>query len=269
MSFTSTIRMAVMLALLTGLFLAIGFFFAGTAGMTIGLIFAFMMNFLAYFFSDSIVLRMYGAKKLEDKKISAIVEKLAKKAGIPKPKTYIVNMDVPNAFATGRSPKHSAVAVTRGLLDKLNESETEGVLAHEISHIKNRDTLVQTVAATIAGAISWLAYAFMFGDEDRNIFSTMLLFVLAPLAATLIQLSISRGREYMADAGGAKLSNPLDLASALGKISAAVKEKPSRGNAATSHLFIINPFSGSSVAGLFATHPPVEERVRRLKEMAK
>ncbi len=269
MSFTSTFRMALLLGLLTALFLAIGYFFAGMAGMTIGLAFAFMMNFFAYFFSDSIVLRMYGAKKLEDKKINAMIERLAKKAGIPKPKTYIVNMDVPNAFATGRSPKHSAVAVTKGLIDTLNESEIEGVLAHEISHIKNRDTLVQTIAATMAGAISWLAYAFMFGDEDRNMFSTLLLFVLAPLAATLIQLSISRGREYMADAGGAKLSNPLDLAAALGKISAAAKEKPLRGNAATSHMFIINPFSGSSIAGLFATHPPVEERIARLKEMGK
>lgn len=267
MSITSTIRMTLLLGLLTGLFLAIGYFFAGTAGMTVGLVFAFMMNFLAYFFSDKIVLRMYGAKKLEDKKINAIVERLAKKAGIPKPKTYVVGMDAPNAFATGRSPKHSAVAVTKGLVDKLNEKEIEGVLAHEISHIKHRDTLVQTIAATIAGAISWLAYAFMFGDEDRNIIATLLLFILAPLAATLIQLSISRGREYMADAGGAKLSNPLDLASALGKISAAAKERPASGNAATSHLFIVNPFSAGSVAGLFATHPPIEKRIAKLKEM--
>lgn len=265
----SGLRMAAMLGLLTALFLAIGFFFAGMTGMTIGLIFAFMMNFFAYFFSDKIVLRMYGAKKLEDKKINAMVERLAKKAGIPKPKTYIVGMDVPNAFATGRSPKHAAVAVTKGLMDKLNESEIEGVLAHELSHIKNRDTLVQTIAATIAGAISWLAYAFMFGDEDRNIFATMLLFILAPLAASLIQMSISRSREYMADDGGAKISSPLDLASALGKISAAAKERPMRGNNATSHLFIVNPFSAGGVVNLFSTHPPIEKRIARLKEMGK
>ncbi len=262
----SFVKTTLLLGLLTAIFLAVGFWFGGLFGLTVGLALALALNLFSYWYSDRIVLWMYRAKPLQDKKINSIVEKIAKKAGIPKPKTYIVEMDIPNAFATGRSPKHSAVAVTRGLLHSLNDDEMEAVLAHEISHIKNRDTLVSTVAAVIAGAVSWIAYAFYFGNnENRNALSFILLFVLAPLAASLVRLAISRTREFGADHSGALLSDPLKLASALEKISA--HSGKMRGNAATSHLFIVNPFSGGSMLSLFSTHPPVEERCRRLRAM--
>ena len=267
----SFIRLALMLGLLTALFLAIGFFFAGVAGMTIGLVIALLMNFMAYWFSDSFVLRLYRAKPYENKKLRNMIDKLAKKHGIPKPKLYFVDTDVPNAFATGRSPKRSAVAVTRGLMDKLTDDEVEAVLAHELSHVKHRDTLVSTMAATIGGALTWLAYLFWFSSDDKgkNIVSYLLLFILAPLAAMLIRLSITRSREYLADQGGAKISDPMKLASALEKISASVKQNPARGNAAAAHLFIVNPFTASNIASLFSTHPKTEERVKRLREMVK
>ncbi|MBI2970817.1 MAG: M48 family metalloprotease [Candidatus Aenigmarchaeota archaeon] len=275
MSLSATFRLVVLLGLLTALFLAVGYYFAGTAGMTMALGAALFMNALAYWFSDSFVLRMYGAKKMdakskEYKELNPILERLAKKAGIPKPPVYLVRTDVPNAFATGRSQQHAAVAVTKGLLETLSNKEIEGVLAHELSHVKHRDTLVATMAATLAGALTWIGYSFFFGnDENRSIFSYMLLFILAPLAATLIQLSITRSREYLADRGGAQIANPLDLASALEKISASVKAAPAQGNAAGAHLFIVNPFSASALSSLFSTHPPVEQRVQRLREMAK
>ena len=266
----SFIRLALMLGILMALFLAIGFFFAGVAGMTIGLALALLMNFLAYWFSDSFVLRLYRARPHKDKKLHAMIGKLARKHDIPEPKLYFVDTDVPNAFATGRSPKRSAVAVTRGLMEKLDDKEVEAVLAHELSHVKHRDTLVSTMAATLGGALTWLAYLFWFGDnENRNIVSYLLLFILAPLAAMLIRLSITRSREYLADRGGAQIADPMKLASALEKISASVKHSPARGNAAASHLFIVNPFAASNIATLFSTHPPTEERVRRLREMAK
>jgi len=264
----SFIKTTLLLGLLTAIFLAVGFWFGGLFGLTIGLGLALVINFFSYWYSDKIVLWMYKAKPLQDKKINAMVEKLAHKAGIPKPKTYIVEMDVPNAFATGRSPSHSAVAVTKALMETLNDGEIEAVLAHEISHIKNRDTLISTLAAVIAGAISWLAYAFYFGDsENRNALSFVLLFILAPLAASLVRLAISRTREFGADHSGALISDPLKLASALEKISG--YKSRAKGNAATSHLFIVNPFSGQSMVALFSTHPPLEERCRRLREMAK
>ena len=267
-------RTALLLGILTGLFLLIGFVFGGILGATIGFSIALIINFLAYWFSDAFVLKIYRAKKVkadEYKKIDAMLTKLAKKSGIPKPPLYFVDNSTPNAFATGRSYKHSAVAVTRGLLEKLDDDEVEAVLAHEISHIKHRDTLVSTMAATLAGALTWLAYIFYFGNnENRGIFSYILLFFLAPLAATLIRLSISRNREYLADVGGAKIIDPNKLASALEKISSSVKERPMKGgNTATSHLFIVNPFSSSSMVSLFSTHPPVEERIKRLRSMAK
>ncbi len=267
----SFLRLGLMLGILTALFLAIGFFFAGIAGMTIGLAIALVMNFLAYWYSDSFVLRLYGAKPYDDKKLLSMIEKLSKKHDIPKPKLYFVDIDVPNAFATGRSPKRSAVAVTRGLMEKLDNNEVEAVLAHELSHVKHRDTLVSTMAATLGGALTWLAYLFWFGgdDEGKNVISYLLLFILAPLAAMLIRLSITRSREYLADRGGAQIADPMKLASALEKISASVREKPMRGNAAASHLFIVNPFTASNIAHLFSTHPPTEERVKRLREMAK
>jgi len=271
MSFMNDIRTITLLSVLTLIFLAVGFLFAGIAGMLIGLVFALGINFVSYWYSDSFVLRLYRAKPALEKDYPELyisLEKLSKKAAIPVPKLYIVNMDAPNAFATGRSPDKGAVAVTRGLLSHLNTEEIEAVIAHELGHIKNRDTLVSAMAATISGAMTWLAYLFFFGSsENRNIFSYLLLFILAPLAAMLIRMAISRSREFSADEFGGKISNPLHLASALEAINAAVKQKPMKGNNATSHMFIINPFS-SGLAGLFSTHPPVNVRTARLRRMA-
>lgn len=266
----SSLKAVLLLGILTAIFLAIGYFFGGIFGATVGLIIAFSINFITFWFSDRIVLFMYRAKKYDNKKILGMVRKLSEKAKIPAPQLYIVDMDVPNAFATGRGPGHSAVAVTKSLVDKLDDDEIEGVLAHEINHIKHRDTLISTMAATIGGAITWLAYLFWFGtdQEGRNIISYVLLFVLAPLAALLVRLAISRNREYFADRGGAEISSPIGLANALQKISDAVKEKPAKkGNHATSHMFIVNPFSGKTLVGMFSTHPPIELRIKRLKEM--
>ncbi len=264
------LRTALLLGTLTAIFLLVGYIFAGIAGASIAFILALLLNFVSYWYSDKFVLKIYRAKKYENKKIQNMIERLAKKLDIPTPPLYIVSMDVPNAFATGRSPKHSAVAVTQGLLDTLTDEEIEGVLAHEISHIKNRDTLVSTMAATIAGAISWLAYAFYFsGDEDRHPLSFVFLFILAPLAAMLVQLAISRSREYGADKTGAMMANPLKLADALEKISASAKARPISGNSSTAHLFIVNPFSAGSLASLFSTHPSTEDRVRILRAMKK
>ncbi len=268
------LRTAALLGLLTGVLLAAGFFFAGFTGMTLALIFAVFINFISYWFSDKIVLSMYRAKPLEDKKLDSIVEKLAKEANIPKPKLYTVKAPIPNAFATGRNPKNSAVVVTDGLLNTLDEEEIEGVLAHELSHIKNRDTLVSVMAATIAGAISFLAqmawYSLIFGNRRQGGGSLVLLplLILAPLAAILIQLAISRGREFHADYTGAIISKkPLALASALEKISHEAKARPMSGNSATSHLWIVNPFKGDNFVKLFMTHPETSERIKRLKEI--
>jgi heat shock protein HtpX len=273
------LRTASLLGLLTGILLAIGFFFGGFIGMTFALIFAFMLNFVSYWYSDKIVLSIYRARELsksESPKIHEMVERLSKNAKIPKPRVYIVNTNTPNAFATGRDPKHSAVAVTTGLLNLLEDDEIEGVLGHEIAHIKARDTLTSTIAATIAGAIAYLAhivwYSLLFGGgrrEGGNLLFLPLLF-LAPLAATLIQLAISRGREFVADKTGALLcGKPLSLASALEKISKGVEVYPLHGNPATSHLFIVNPFHSDWIVNLFSTHPPINERIKRLKELAK
>jgi len=268
------LRTAALLGLLTAILLAIGFLFAGTGGMTIALIFALMINFLTYWFSDKIVLSMYRAKPTNDRKLNSIVEKVAKEAGIPKPKVYIVPNNSPNAFATGRSPDHSSIAVTQGLLDRLDDDEIEGVLSHELSHIKNRDTLVSTLAATIAGSISYVAQIGLLGlsSRDREGGNILLLplVILAPLAAMLVQLAISRGREFFADYTGAMISKkPLALASALEKISSYVDRNPMKGSSATSHLWIVNPFKGSSFASLFSTHPNVESRIQKLKELAR
>ena len=264
------LRTFLLMSLLTGILLLVGFAFGGMAGTTLGLALAFVMNFAVYWFSDKIVLKMYGAKKLEKHWLNESIEKLAKKAGIPKPALYVVQMDVPNAFATGRSPKHSAVAVTSGLLDALEKDEIEGVVGHELSHIKHRDTLISAMAATIAGALTWLGYIFWFGDErNRNFLSYMLMFVLAPIAAMMVRFAISRGREYHADRGGAEISNAGALASALEKISSYAQQRRLHGNSSTSHMFIINPFTAGSFTGLFSTHPPTSERVKRLMAMAK
>ena len=268
------LRTAALLGLLTAILLAIGFLLGGIGGMTTALVFAMLLNFFTYWFSDKIVLSMYRAKPTNDKKLNSIVEKVAKEAGIPKPKVYIVPTDSPNAFATGRSPSHSSIAVTQGLLDRLDDDEIEGVLSHELSHVKNRDTLVSAIAATVAGAISYLAQMAWFGMSSRNRENGNILLlpllIFAPIAAMLAQLSISRGREFFADYTGAMISKkPLALASALEKISSYVDRNPMKGSSATSHLWIVNPFKGSSFASLFMTHPSTDERVRRLKELAR
>ena len=267
------LRTTLLLGLLTGILLTIGYLFAGIGGMTVAFIFALLINFLSYWFSDSIVLRIYNAKPTDNKKLNSIVENLSDNAGIPKPRVYIINTDNPNAFATGRSASHSAIAATTGLLNKLEYDEIEAVLAHEVSHIKNRDVLVSTMAATIGGAISYLAqiaWYSSFGDRNSRGNMVLLPFVLlAPFAAMLVRFAISRGREFGADYTGAYLSKkPLKLASALEKISNDVKAHPIRGNAATSHLWIVNPFRGDGLVNLFSTHPPINERIERLKRLS-
>lgn len=273
------VRTALLLGLLTGVLLAIGWLWAGMQGMTIFLVIAFIMNFLAFWYSDKIVLAMYRAKpvsKSDEPRLHEIVEKLSKEANIPKPKVYLVNLPVLNAFATGRSPKHAAVAVTSGLLKHLEWGEIEGVLGHELAHIKSRDTLTSTIAATIAGAIAYIAqiawYSLMFGGGRRQGGSLIFLplIILAPIAAMLVQLAISRGREFVADRNSGIITRkPLSLASALGKIAQVAKTHPLRGNAACSNLFIINPFKGDVFSNMFSTHPPASVRIEKLKELDK
>ena len=275
----SYIRTALLLGLLTGILLAIGWLWQGTTGMTYFLIIAFVMNFLAYWFSDKIVLAMYRAKpvqKSEEPKLHEIVEKLSKEMKIPKPKVYLVNLPITNAFATGRNYKNAAVAVTSGLLKHLNWNEIEGVISHELSHVKNRDTLTSTIAATIAGAIAYISqiawYGLFMGGNRRQ--SGSLIFLplirLAQMAGVLIHLATPRARKFAADRTGAIISKkPLDLASALEKISKVSKQHPIIGNDATAHLWIVNPFRSDILMNLFSTHPPVEVRVQKLKELAK
>ncbi len=282
-----TLRTVLLLGALTGLFLVIGKILGGQQGMIIAFFFAMIMNFFTYWFSDKMVLSMYGAQEVsyEDAPwLHNMVEDLAKKAGIPKPKIYIVNLDVPNAFATGRNPNHAAVAVTTAILDVLNEDELRGVLAHELGHIKNRDILISTIAATIGGAISMIAemafWSNLFGNNDEednsvgNIIGSLLLFILAPIAAAIIQMAISRSREFAADKTGAEISRcPLCLAKALEKLEMAAQQlapiAEKEVNPGTAHMMIVNPFKGDFIAKLFSTHPPTEERIRRLLELAK
>ncbi len=272
-----------LLILLTVLFVFIGSFF-GKSGMIIAFIIALALNWFSYFFSDKIVLAMYRARPVsynEAPDLHGLIEQLCQSGNIPKPSIYIIPSQSPNAFATGRDPNHAAVAVTEGILEILNEGELKGVLGHELSHVKNRDILIATIVATIAGAITMLArmlqWAAMFGGVDRDnrkggVFSliAMLLFaILAPIAAMIIQLAVSRSREYLADEGGAKLcGNPLYLANALKKLSEGVRRNPmTTSNPSTSHLFIVNPFSAKGLVNLFSTHPPMEERIKRLENM--
>ncbi len=278
----NAIKTMVLMVALTVLFVFVGSAIGGKAGMTYALILALGMNFFAYWFSDKIVLAMYGAQpvsEVEAPELYSIVRQLAHNAGIPMPKVYVIDAEQPNAFATGRNPEHGVVAVTTGIMRILTREELAGVIAHELAHIKNRDILVSTIAAAIAGAISYLAqmaqWALMFGgrssDEDRgNPFAALLMVIIAPIAAMLIQLAISRSREYGADEGGAKISgNPLYLANALRKLHFASQRIPMEANPATSHMFIVNPLSGGSgLAKLFSTHPPIEERIERLEKMA-
>lgn len=276
------IKTMLLMMTLTLLLVFLGGLFGGRSGMTIALIMAFGMNFISYWFSDKIVLKMYGAEEISESdapELYNIVKRLSQAAGLPMPKVYIIEQDQPNAFATGRNPEHAAVAVTSGILRLLTKEEIEGVIAHELSHIKNRDILVSTIAAAIAGAISYLAqmaqWAFMFGgsrdrDEEGNPIVALLMVIVAPIAAMLIQLAISRSREYGADESGAKIcGNPLYLASALKKLHMASQKIPMlEANPATSHMFIVNPFSGGALVRLFSTHPPIEERIERLEKMA-
>ncbi len=278
------IRTTLLLAFLTGLLVIVGRIIGGVTGMIFAFIIAIVMNLGSYWYSDKIVLKMYRAKEVtpqEAPELHRIVENLTLTAKIPMPKVYIVQSETPNAFATGRDPKHAAVAVTTGILKLLNSDELEGVLGHELTHVKNRDTLISAVAATIAGVItmlaSWATWIAIFGgfggrNGDRgssDFLGIILMAILAPIAAMIIQMAISRTREYSADEGGAKMSRkPWALASALKKLETGVARNPMKNaNPSTAHMFIINPFKNVSMAKLFSTHPPTEERIKRLKKM--
>jgi len=272
-----------LMLVLTGLFILVGTAIGGRNGAIYAFIFAALMNFFAYWFSDKIVLRMYGAKEVsqsEAPELYGIVAELTSKASLPMPKVYIIENDTPNAFATGRNPEHAAVAVTSGILRILSKEELMGVIGHELSHIRHRDILISSIAATIAGAISMLAsmarWGAIFGfgrsdDDERggNILFVLLFTMVASIAAMVIQMAISRSREYLADEGGAHLSNPLWLAKALGKLEIAAQRIPMDANPSTAHMFIVNPLRGGGVLSLFSTHPPIEERIARLEEMAR
>jgi len=274
------LKTVILLGALTGVFLLIGSYW-GYGGMTIAIIFALVMNVGSYWFSDKIVLKIYRAKEVKDNdspKLFKLVREVADRAGIPMPRVYIIPAENMNAFAVGRDYTHSAVAFTQGILQALDKEELEGVIAHEISHIKNRDTLIQTIAATIAGVISYVAFmarwAAIFGgfggDRDNDgILGFLVLAILAPLIATIIHLALSRSREYLADESAAKtLHNSKGLASALNKLEASAKLQPFRfGNKTTSSLFIVNPFRGQAFFQLFSTHPATEARVKKLNEM--
>ncbi len=279
---SNTIKTTLLLGLLTGLILAIGSYLGGSQGIVIAFVLAAVMNFGAYWFSDKMVLRMYSAKPVDEAQapeLYRIVRNLVAKNQMPMPKVYIIPTEAPNAFATGRNPEHAAVAVTEGILRLLRPEELEGVLAHELAHVKNRDTLTSTIAATLAGAIMVLAdmlrWSAIFGgmqsnDRERGggVFGLLAMTILAPLAATVIQLAISRSREFEADATGARMvHNPFGLAAALEKLEMANQRAPMPATPQTAHLFIVNPLSGSTFARLFSTHPPLEERIRRLRAM--
>jgi heat shock protein HtpX len=276
------LKTGVLLGVLTALFVVIGYALGGQQGMVVAFALAVAMNMFSYWFSDKIVLAMYGARPIseaEAPRLYAIVRRLATRAQIPMPPVYLIPTDAPNAFATGRSPDHAAVAVTEGIMRILDEDELEGVLAHELSHVRNRDVLISTIAATLAGAITYLAHmmqwAAFFGggrssddEEGGSPWAMLLLAILAPFAALLVQLAVSRAREYQADASGARLAGrPSGLAKALEKLETAARAEPMPANPATAHLFIVNPLSGQTLMRLFSTHPPTEERIRRLRAM--
>lgn len=280
---SNALKTVLLLGLLTGLLLWVGQMLGGTQGLVIGLIVAAALNLGSYWFSDRIVLSMYGARELSEQEapdLFRIVRELATGAHMPMPRVYLIPSDSPNAFATGRSPNHAAVAVTEGILRLLTADELRGVLAHELSHVRNRDTLISAIAATLAGVVMMVArlayWGTLFGgmrrderDEGGGALGLLATIIVAPIAATLIQLAISRAREYQADASGAHLSHsPEALASALQKIAVASGRVPLDAGPATAHLWIVNPLSGNWLANLFSTHPPIEERIRRLRAMA-
>jgi len=277
------LKTIVLMVALTLLLLWAGAAIGGRSGMTIALILAFTMNMVAYWFSDKIVLRMYGAKEVREfdaPELFSIVRRLAQKASIPMPKVYVIENDSPNAFATGRNPRHAAVAVTTGIMRILSMDELSGVIGHELAHVKHRDILIGTVAATMAAAISYLAqmaqWAMIFGgrgsdDDDRgNPIAAFVMMIVGPIAALLIQMAISRSREYSADEGGARISgSPYFLANALKKLHIASQRIPLEANPSTAHMFIVNPLSGRGLLTLFSTHPPIEERIARLEAMGR
>lgn len=273
-----------LMALLTVLLVIVGGAIGGKGGMTTAFLLAGGINFFSYWFSDKIVLKMYGAEPIEEQdnpRFYGIVRRLAGRAGVPMPKVYIIQDDSPNAFATGRNPEHAAVAATTGIMRLLNDEELAGVMAHELGHVKNRDILISTIAATFAGAITYLAHmaqwGAMFGggrsDDDEGgggLFAMFFMAILAPIAAMLVQMAISRSREFGADAAGARISgNPLSLARALQKLELGSQQIPMHANAATAHMFIVNPLTGGGMMSLFSTHPPISERVLRLEELSR
>jgi len=282
---SNAIKTTALLGLLTGLLLWIGQWIGGPQGLVIALVFAAAMNFGSYWFADRFVLAMYGARELSEQDapdLFRIVRELATGIAMPMPRVYLVPSDSPNAFATGRSPEHAAVAVTEGILKLLTPDELRGVLAHELSHVRNRDTLISAVAATLAGVIMMVArmayWGALFGgmrrderEEGGSPFGFLAMIIVAPIAATLIQLAISRAREYQADASGAHiLHRPQELADALEKIARVSNRIPlTAAGPATAHLWIVNPLKGDRLANLFSTHPPIEERIRRLRAMSR
>ena len=277
----NTMKTCMLMAALTALFMIAGSAMGGQQGMTIALLLAVGLNFFAYWNSDTMALAMNKAREVSEQEapdLHGMVASLAARAGIPKPRVYVVDDQTPNAFATGRNPEHAAVAVTTGILQVLNRYELEGVIAHELAHIKNRDILIGSIAAVMAGAISYLAtmaqWSMLFGgsrsDEEggRNPLVMLVTLIVAPLAASLIQMAMSRSREYIADATGAEIcGHPKSLASALNKLSHENAQQPMDVNPASAQMYIVNPLSGGTIAGLFSTHPPMEERIRRLLMM--
>jgi heat shock protein HtpX len=284
----NTLRTTILLAALTALLVWAGDLIGGRQGAILALILAGGMNFFSYWFSDRVVIAMYRAKEVgpdEDPELYHLVQELAQRAGLPMPRVYVLPQEAPNAFATGRNPQHAAVAVTAGIRRILTKRELTGVLGHELAHVMNRDILISTIAATLAGAISYIAFmaqwAMIFGggrgrdnEGGGNIFGLLFMMIVAPMAAMIIQMAVSRSREYGADAGGAKITgDPLALASALRKLQMASERIPLRVNEATAdataHMFIVNPLTGGGLRSLFSTHPPMEERIARLEAMAK
>lgn len=281
---TSQLKTLLLLGLLTALILFLGQAMGGRAGLVIALGLALVMNFASYWWSDKIVLSMYKARELSQADgpwLHAMVEELSRNAGIPKPRVCLIPQNAPNAFATGRNPENAVVAVTQGLVQILSPEELRGVLAHEIAHIKNRDILIQSVAAVLGAAVMSIAHMLQWGaifglgrrDGDEggaSGLSAIALAIIAPMAAMLIQMAISRSREYLADETGAAISGrPLDLASALGRLDAASRQIPLNGSPVAENLFIVNPFAGGGMANLFSTHPPIPERIARLRELAR
>jgi heat shock protein HtpX len=281
MEMGNTVKTALLLGALTGLLMLIGGLIGGRGGVYIAFIFALILNFGSYWFSDKIVLKMYKAQEVSETAapdLYSIVRNLALKAALPMPRVYIIPEETANAFATGRNAEHAVVTVTEGIMRILNKEELEGVIAHELSHIKNGDMLIASIAATIAGAIGMLAtmaqWAAIFGgghsddDDHGGIIGLIAMAIFAPLAAIIIQMAISRSREYMADASGARITkNPYGLATALEKLTKASQIIPMNANPSTAHLFIVNPLTGKSLMNLFSTHPPLEERIARLRSM--